>query len=85
MLLFPMQGPCGGIGRRGRLKIYYLLMWEFESPRGHHASSPTPYYFTCIFDLSNMFKVLSLPVSTTCAYDHPNTALALYKHVDDND
>ncbi len=33
-----MQGPCGGIGRRGRLKIYYLLMWEFESPRGHHAS-----------------------------------------------
>lgn len=34
--IISVSGPCGGIGRRGRLKICYPWMWEFESPRGHH-------------------------------------------------
>lgn len=32
------EGPCGGIGRRARLKIEFRKECWFDSGQGHHAS-----------------------------------------------
>ena len=37
-------GPCGGIGRRARLKIEFRKECWFESGQGHHAISKNPYF-----------------------------------------
>jgi hypothetical protein len=29
--------PCGGIGRRARLKIVFRKEWGFDSLHGHHS------------------------------------------------
>src|SRR3954464_13384687 len=34
----PTEGPCGGIGRRARLKIEFRKECWFDSGQGHHAS-----------------------------------------------
>ena len=36
MLSLVVRSPCGGIGRRGRLKSCCPWTWEFESPWGYH-------------------------------------------------
>src|SRR5580698_8994229 len=34
------SGPCGGTGRRTRLKIARRKAWGFDSLHGHHGRSP---------------------------------------------
>src|SRR3954466_16248795 len=34
----PTEGPCGGTGRRARLKIEFRRECWFDSGQGHHAS-----------------------------------------------
>src|SRR4051812_47501515 len=34
----PTEGPCGGTGRRARLKIEFRKECWFDSGQGHHAS-----------------------------------------------
>src|SRR3954451_22861765 len=36
--LGPTEGPCGGTGRRARLKIEFRKECWFDSGQGHHAS-----------------------------------------------
>ena len=37
-------GPCGGTGRRARLKIVFRKEWGFDSLHGHHFSQRCALY-----------------------------------------